>query len=113
MPGIDENAYALLTNIQGFDSFSLGPHSSIDEIQRAFHTQSLIWHPDKNPGDTQAVRIYKRMKRSYDILMDPTLRKAHDERMTANACTATAADVSRHPGMGAPAARCASRRPRI
>ena len=90
MPGIDENAYALLTNIQGFDSFSLGPHSSIDEIQRAFHTQSLIWHPDKNPGDTQAVRIYKRMKRSYDILMDPTLRKAHDERMTANACTVTA-----------------------
>ncbi|KOO35356.1 heat shock protein [Chrysochromulina tobinii] len=91
MPGIDKNAYALLTNIQGFDSFSLGPHSSIDEIQRAFHTQSLIWHPDKNPGDTQAVRIYKRMKRSYDILMDPTLRKAHDERMTANACTATSA----------------------
>ena len=88
MPGIDKNAYALLTNIQGFDSFSLGPHSSIDEIQRAFHTQSLIWHPDKNPGDTQAVRIYKRMKRSYDILMDPTLRKAHDERMTANVRTA-------------------------
>jgi hypothetical protein len=34
-----ENAYALLTNIQGFDSFSLGPSSSPEEIARAFQTQ--------------------------------------------------------------------------
>ena len=33
------NAYALLTNIQGFDSFSLGPASSPEEIARAFQTQ--------------------------------------------------------------------------
>lgn len=33
------NAYALLTNIQGFDSFSLGPSSSPEEIARAFQTQ--------------------------------------------------------------------------
>ena len=55
---VDENAYALLTNIQGFDSFSLGPHSSTEEIARAFQTQCLIWHPDKNPGDAQAALIY-------------------------------------------------------
>lgn len=35
------NAYSILTNIQGFDSFQLGPHSSTDEITRAFQTQSL------------------------------------------------------------------------
>ena len=34
-----ENAYALLTNIQGFDFFSLGPTSSPEEIARAFQTQ--------------------------------------------------------------------------
>lgn len=39
----EENAYALLTNIQGFDSFSLSPSSSVEEISRAFQTQSLIW----------------------------------------------------------------------
>ena len=44
------DAYALLTNIQGFDSFSLSPSSKVEEIARAFQTQSLIWHPDKNPG---------------------------------------------------------------
>eukprot|EP00322_Chrysochromulina_rotalis_P021422 CAMPEP_0115881590 /NCGR_PEP_ID=MMETSP0287-20121206/28525_1 /TAXON_ID=412157 /ORGANISM="Chrysochromulina rotalis, Strain UIO044" /LENGTH=41 /DNA_ID= /DNA_START= /DNA_END= /DNA_ORIENTATION= len=41
MAYVDENAYALLTNIQGFDSFSLGPQSSREEIKRAFHTQAL------------------------------------------------------------------------
>ena len=54
------NAYAILTNIQGFDSFQLGPTSSTEEIARAFQTQSLIWHPDKNPGDYQALQARRR-----------------------------------------------------
>ncbi len=73
-----ENAYALLTNIQGFDSFSLSPSSTTDEITRAFQTQSLIWHPDKNPGDEQARAIFGRMQLAYTMLMDPAARKAHD-----------------------------------
>ena len=76
-----ENAYALLTNIQGFNSFSLGPGSSTDEISRAFQTQSLIWHPDKNPGDPQALRIYNRMLRAYETLMDANTRRQHDARI--------------------------------
>ena len=35
----DFDVYALLTNIQGFDSFSLGPASTPEEIARAFQTQ--------------------------------------------------------------------------
>ena len=94
--------YALLTNIQGFDSFSLGPSSSPEEIARAFQTQAraraltrarknnasltrrcgcgrgatqtLIWHPDKNPGDAQAQRVYDRMLHAYNLLMDPAQR---------------------------------------
>ena len=76
-----ENAYTLLTSIQGFDSFSLGPSSTQDEIARAFQTQSLIWHPDKNPGDAQALRIYQRMNRAYNTLINPATRAAHDERL--------------------------------
>lgn len=37
---MEENAYSLLTNIQGFDSFSLSPSSTNEEIARAFQTQS-------------------------------------------------------------------------
>ena len=81
---IEENAYALLTNIQGFDSFSLSPSSTSEEIARAFQTQSLIWHPDKNPGDPQALRIYQRMHRAYNTLRDPATRAAHDSRLAAS-----------------------------
>ena len=36
-----------------------GDRACAEEIARAFQTQSLIWHPDKNPGDAQAQRIYE------------------------------------------------------
>ena len=89
-----ENAYALLTNIQGFDSFSLGPHSSREEISRAFQTQMLIWHPDKNPGDEQAARVFERMKLAYDILLDPEERRAHDATLKVSNSSQLAAGPS-------------------
>lgn len=75
MPPADEDdPYALLSHIQGFDSFSLSPESSLEEITRAFQTQTLIWHPDKNPADPQALDTYRRMQRAYNLLRDPSSR---------------------------------------
>jgi len=68
----------VLSLIQGFDSFQLGPSSAPEDIARAYQTQSLIWHPDKNPGDAMALATYKRLGRAYNMLMDPTSRAAHD-----------------------------------
>ena len=76
-----ENAYALLTNIQGFNSFSLSPASTPENIARAFQTQSLIWHPDKNPGDPEALKVYQRMQRAYNTLRNEAARAAHDARI--------------------------------
>ena len=74
------NAYTILSNIQGFDSFHLGPTSSPDEIKRAFQTQSLIWHPEKNPGDPQAQAVFRRMQQAYTLLMDTPSRAELDSR---------------------------------
>ena len=54
------NAYALLTNIQGFDSFSLGPSSSPEEIARAFQTQVRAAAPRATTpaGTDAAVRAF-------------------------------------------------------
>lgn len=76
-----ESAYSLLTHIQGFDSFSLSPSSTTEEISRAYETQLLIWKPESNPNDPQALRTYKRIKEAYDTLMDPKARAAHDEQL--------------------------------
>ena len=47
--------------------------------------QTLIWHPDKNPGDSQAQRVYDRMLNAYNLLMDPAQRQAHDAALLARA----------------------------
>ena len=78
------NAYTILTNIQGFDSFHLGPNSSTEEITRAFQTQSLIWHPEKNPGDAQALAVYRRMQQAHTLLMDESSRAELDLRQQSN-----------------------------
>ena len=85
------NAYTILTNIQGFDSFHLGPASSTEEITRAFQTQSLIWHPEKNPRDVQALAVFQRMQQAYALLMDTPSRAELDSRQQS---TGTAAPGS-------------------
>ena len=75
-----ENAYALLTSIQGFDSFSLGPSSSTNEIARAFQTQSLIWHPDKNPTNREdAEAKFVKVAEAYEVLSDSQERAYYDD----------------------------------
>ena len=98
------NAYAILTNIQGFDSFHLGPSSSTDEIARAFQTQSLIWHPDKNPGDYQALKVYQRMQEAYNLLMHAPSRAAHDSRrgLAREKSSSLVADQPEPEDLGAP-----------
>ena len=42
-----------------------------------------IWHPEKNPGDAQALQVYRRMQQAYNLLMDASQRAAHDSRQGA------------------------------
>ena len=87
---VDENPYSLLSHVQGFDSFSLGPSSTDEAIARAFQTQSLMWHPEKNPGDPHAREVYRRMEKAYSTLMDPDARARVDAKLAApaNGCCA-------------------------
>ena len=90
-----ENAYTCLTEIQGCESFHLSPESSLEEIQRAYDTQIMIWHPDKNPGDAEALKQYKLIQRAYDTLKDPTRRAAHDQRLLDSLESASSEDDSK------------------
>ena len=85
------NAYTILTHIQGFDSFHLGPTSGTEEITRAFQTQSLIWDPEKNLGDAQALAVFRRMQQAYTFLLDAPSRAELDSRQQS---TGTAASGS-------------------
>jgi len=46
----------------------VGPGAGPAEVKRAFWTQALRFHPDKNPGDEEALRAFRNVLRAYECL---------------------------------------------
>ncbi len=52
----------------------VGRTASVNEIKRAFRKLARRFHPDINPGDSQAEERFKRITEAYDVLSDPLKR---------------------------------------
>lgn len=52
--------------------------ASEDEIKKAYRRLALQYHPDKNPGDAEAERMFKQAAEAYDVLRDPQKRERYD-----------------------------------
>jgi len=55
---------------------------SEEEIKSHYRKGARFYHPDKNPGDEEAARCYKRIQEAYDTLMDGGLRYFDGWRLT-------------------------------
>ena len=56
----------------------------LPQITKAYRKSTLLWHPDKHEGDTDAelayaVRQFKRVRIAYAVLSDPSERSRLDE----------------------------------
>ena len=49
------------------------------EIKRAFKKMSLKVHPDKNPGDEEALKKYQDVSAAYEVLGDAEKRRKYDQ----------------------------------
>lgn len=47
-------------------------------IKTSYRKLAMRWHPDKNPGDTDAEARFKAISEAYDCLKDPQKRAAYD-----------------------------------
>jgi len=54
--------------------------STKDEIKKAYRKLSLQWHPDKNPGNSEAISKFQKISEAYETLSDEFKRKEYDGR---------------------------------
>jgi translocation protein SEC63 len=66
------------SEIMQFDPYKiLGVETDAEmkQIKRAYRKQSLIWHPDKNPGNAAAEDKFMTIAKAYEALTDPEARE--------------------------------------
>ena len=59
---------------------TLGVSRDIDEkgLKSAFRKKAMKYHPDRNPGDSEAEAKFKELGEAYEALKDPQKRAAYD-----------------------------------
>jgi len=75
-----------------------GAALTIEQIEKAYRTQSRLRHPDKRRDDPNATADFQRLSSSYKLLCDESLRRQFDARLRGRreaAARAAAAGVKR------------------
>ena len=57
-------------NIDYYGVLGLDRSAGPDEIKRAFHKLALKYHPDRNPGNSEAAEKFRQILEAYRILTD-------------------------------------------
>ena len=60
-------------NILGVDE-----SSSSEEIKKAYRKLSLKYHPDKNQGNLESVKMFQKISEAYEVLGNPEKRNEYD-----------------------------------
>ena len=67
-----------------YEILGIGREATADEIKKAYRSQALKFHPDRNPDNPAAEEEFKRVSEAYAVLSDADKRKQYD-RFGSNA----------------------------
>jgi len=66
---MSENLYEIL---------GISEKATKDEIKKAYRALQMKWHPDKNPGNQEAINMTQRLNSAYETLGDLQKREQYD-----------------------------------
>jgi DnaJ-class molecular chaperone len=62
-----------------YDNLKVARNAPPEVIRAAYKTLSQKYHPDRNPGSQDAIRIIQIINLAYEVLSDSAKRQEHDE----------------------------------
>lgn len=57
----------------------VSPDADIKEIKKSYQTLAKKYHPDVNPGDSEAEKKFKEINEAYHAIADPAKRQKYDD----------------------------------
>ncbi len=61
-----------------YRTLGIGNDATLEEIKKAYRQLALKFHPDRNPGDSNAEERFKEISEAYGVLADPEKRARYD-----------------------------------
>ncbi|MDD2239168.1 MAG: molecular chaperone DnaJ [Kiritimatiellae bacterium] len=62
-----------------YDVLGVARTASEEQIKKAYRKLAMKYHPDRNPGNTEAENKFKQATECYEILSNPDLRQRYDQ----------------------------------
>ena len=67
-----------MSDFDYYEVLGVSKNATTDELKRAYRSQAMKYHPDRNPNNPEAEAKFKEINEAYDVLKDEQKRAAYD-----------------------------------